>query len=125
MEKIQKFTDLVAWKEGHKLVLAIYKATGAFPREETFALTDQIRRAATSITSNIAEGFSKKTAKEKTQFYHTALGSLNELQSQLITAKDLGYTNPASFKIADELSVGVSKLINGLMKTAKTFGSNT
>ena len=75
--------------------------------------------------SNIAEGFSIRTAKEKTQFYHTALGSLNELQSQLITANDLGYVDSKSFEIANELSVGVSKLISGLIKTAKTFGSDT
>ncbi len=125
MDKIQKFTDLVAWKEGHKLVLLTYKATGGFPKQESFALTDQVRRAVTSITSNVAEGFSKKTAKEKIQFYHTALGSLNESQSQIITARDLGYINAESFKIIDELSVGVSKLINGLIKTAKTFGSDT
>ena|SRR3989344_9431944 len=125
MGKIQKFTDLIAWKEGHKLVLFTYKATDNFPKKETFALSDQMRRAALSITSNVAEGFSRKTAKEKIQFYHTALGSLAELQSQIITAKNIDYINTEFFNVVNDLSVTVSKLINGLIKTAKTFGSYT
>lgn len=125
MGKIQKFTDLIAWQEGHKLVLLTYKVTGHFPSKENFALTDQMRRAATSVTSNIAEGFSRKTAKEKIQFYHTALGSLAELQSQVITAKDVEYVSDQIFNPLHDLSVNVSKLINGLIKTAKTFGSYT
>lgn len=125
MEKIQKFTDLIAWKEGHQLVIFTYKVTSYFPKKETFALSDQMRRAATSITSNIAEGFSRKTDKEKVQFYHTALGSLSELQSQIITTKDVNYVDARSFDILQDLSIKVSKLINGLIKTAKTFGSYT
>src|SRR3989338_570430 len=121
MGKIQKFTDLIAWKEGHKLVLFTYKATDNFPKKETFALSDQMRRAALSITSNIAEGFSRKTAKEKIQFYHTALGSLSELQSQIITAKDINYIDDKSFNTVNNLSIAVSKLINGLNKTAKSI----
>lgn len=70
--KIRSFTDLEAWKEGHKLVLAVYKVTKKFPKEEKYALTDQMRRCAVSITSNIAEGFSRQGKKEKIQFYFTA-----------------------------------------------------
>ena len=76
MNKIKSFTDLTAWKEGHKLVLLIYKLTKKFPKEESYGLTDQIRRCSVSITSNIAEGFSRKSQKEKLQFYHMSLGSL-------------------------------------------------
>lgn len=76
--KIKSFTDLNVWKEGHKLVLQVYKLTKEFPKEELFGLTNQIRRAAVSITSNIAEGFSRHSYKEKLQFYSTALGSLTE-----------------------------------------------
>lgn len=89
--KIKSFTDLNAFKEAHKLALLIYKTTKYFPKEEKFSLIDQMRRAAISITSNIAEGFSRNTIKDKCQFYTLAQGSLSELQSQLLLAKDLGY----------------------------------
>lgn len=75
MAKITSFTDLEAWRIGHSLVLRIYKATKLFPREEQFGLISQMQRAAVSITSNIAEGFSRRGAKEKIQFYYLALGS--------------------------------------------------
>jgi four helix bundle protein len=66
-KKIVNFTDLYAWVEGHKLVLEVYQLTGMFPKEELFGLTNQIRRAVVSITSNIAEGFSRNSIKEKLQ----------------------------------------------------------
>ena len=66
-KKIKDFTDLTTWQESHKLVLMIYKVTGNFPKKETFSLVDQMRRAATSVTSNIAEGFGRQTYKEKVQ----------------------------------------------------------
>ena len=91
MNKITSFTDLAVWREGHKLVLAVYKLTRNFPEFEKFGLANQIQRAVISITSNIAEGFSRKNKKEKTQFFYTALGSLTEVQNQLLIARDLGY----------------------------------
>src|SRR3989344_3330038 len=92
-EKIRSFLDLEAWKEGHSLVLNIYKITKGFPKDEVFGLSSQMRRCSVSITSNIAEGFSRNSYKEKVQFYLTALGSTTELQNQLIVAKDVGYIN--------------------------------
>lgn len=89
--KIQSFTDLTAWQRGHELVIAIYKITKVFPREELYSLVDQMRRCTVSITSNIAEGFSRKSYKEKIQFYSMALGSTTELQNQLLVARDVGY----------------------------------
>lgn len=79
-KKIKSFTDLKAWKEGHKLVLLIYQITKDFPENEIYLLTSQIRRAASSITANIAEGFGRKSYKEKIQFYYKSQGSLNELK---------------------------------------------
>lgn len=90
-KKIAAFTDLDAWKEGHQLVILIYMLTKQFPRDEQFGLTSQIRRAVVSITSNIAEGFSRNSYREKLQFYSMALGSLTEVQNQLLIAKDVGY----------------------------------
>lgn len=91
LSKIKSFTDLNTWKEAHKLVLLIYKITKQFPHEEQFGLTNQIRRAVVSITSNIAEGFSRSSYKEKSQFYSISLGSLTEVQNQLLIARDLKY----------------------------------
>lgn len=115
---IKSFTGLDAWREGHKLVLAIYQVSRKFPAEEKFGLTNQIRRAAVSITSNIAEGFSRYNQKEKKQFYRTSLGSLTEVQNQLLIAKDVGYLPRENFqKLADQ-SVIVSKLLNGLIRSS-------
>ena len=87
-EKITSFTKVRAWQEGHKLVLMVYEVTKNFPKEEMFGLVNQLRRAAVSITSNIAEGFSRKTYGEKLQFYCIALGSLTEVQNQILIAKE-------------------------------------
>lgn len=78
---IKEFTDLNAWKEGHILVLDIYKTTSDFPTKETYSIIDQMRRAASSVTANIAEGFGRQTYKEKFQFYYLAQGSLTELKN--------------------------------------------
>ncbi|MFA5358587.1 MAG: four helix bundle protein [Patescibacteria group bacterium] len=80
-KKIQSFYQLTTWQEAHKLLLLIYKATGNFPREERYSLVDQLRRAAVSVPSNIAEGFCRRTKLEKIHFYSIALGSLVEIQS--------------------------------------------
>ena len=119
--KIKSFTDLNAWKEAHGLVLDIYAITKKFPKEEMFGLTNQIRRAAVSITSNIAEGFSRHSYKEKFQFYSISLGSLTEVQSQLLIARDICYISKIEFdKIADRTII-VNKLINGLLKKTKSI----
>src|SRR3989339_2007656 len=97
-EKIIFFTDLNAWKEGHKLAVKIYEITKNFPKEELYGITSQMRRCAVSITSNIAEGFSRQTSKEKVQFYSIARGSLTELQNQLIISKDIGYIKEDVFQ---------------------------
>lgn len=121
--KIRSFTDLNAWKEAHKLALDIYKITKTFPPEEKFGLTDQMRRCAVSISSNIAEGFSKKTKKEKAQFFYTSLGSVTELQHQLLLSRDIGYVSNVSFKELASQTIVVSKLTNGLIKSSKTFNT--
>jgi len=117
--KIRRFTDLNTWKEGHKLVLSIYKVTSEFPSRENFSLIDQMRRAAVSITSNIAEGFSRYGNKEKIRFYYMALGSLTELQNQIIVANDVGYLKNDLKVNIEEKSIIVHKLITGLIKGAK------
>ena len=117
--KIVSFTDLEAWREAHKLVLMIYQTTKSFPKEEQFGLTSQIRRAAISVSSNIAEGFSRRSSLEKKQFYYQALGSLTETQNQLLVARDVGFASNDEFKKMADQSVAVGKLINGLIKYVK------
>ncbi len=119
--KIRNFTDLNAWKEAHKLVLMIYKTTKQFPREELFGLTNQLRRAVVSISSNIAEGFSRNSYREKSQFYSMALGSLTEVENQIIIACDLAYISKQEFEDLAERIITVSKLLNGLIKKSKTM----
>ena len=119
-EKIKSFTDLITWKEAHKLVLMIYKVTKTFPRDELFGLTDQIKRASVSISSNIAEGFSRRSNLEKKQFYYLSLGSLTEVQNQLLIAKDVKYIDKEIFKEIADQTVTVGKLINSLLKYVKS-----
>jgi len=119
--KIRSFTDLEAWREGHKFVLKVYTVTNLFPQRETYSLTDQMRRSAISITSNIAEGFSRRTKKDKSQFYFMALGSTTELQNQLVIARDLKYLPQREFHALGDQSILVSKLIRGLLKSASTY----
>ena len=122
-KKIRSFTDLDAWKEGHKLVLMVYRVTKTFPKEEIFGLSSQMRRCVVSITSNIAEGFSRQSYKEKIQFYSLALGSTTELQNQLLVARDVGYLSKKEFQKTAEQSVIVHKIVNGLIKSSRSHDS--
>lgn len=124
-KKMKSFTDLSAWRVGHELVLGIYKTSKNFPKEEVFGLTNQIRRASVSITSNIAEGFSRFSFREKIQFYSTSLGSLSEVQNQLLIARDVGYIVGKDFSELVQRTVAVSELINGLIKKCKSLIQNT
>ena len=124
-EKIKSFTDLNAWKEGHKLVLAIYNITKKFPDNEKFGLVSQMRRCAVSITSNVAEGFSRRGNKEKIQFYCIASGSITELQNQLLISRDIKILDNKKFQETANQTVVVQKIINGLIKSTKNFVHNS
>ncbi|MFZ5390950.1 MAG: four helix bundle protein [Patescibacteria group bacterium] len=117
--KIKNFHDLNVWKQAHTLVLEIYGLTKNFPREELYSLSDQLKRAAVSITSNIAEGFGRRSYAEKIYFYSIAQGSLTELQNQLIVARDVNYLSKDSYNKIDDLSVNVNKLLNGLLRKTR------
>ncbi|MEK7170168.1 MAG: four helix bundle protein [Patescibacteria group bacterium] len=120
-KSIQNFTDLRVWQTGHTLVVEIYKVTKQFPREEVFGLTSQLRRAAVSITSNIAEGFGRQSYKEKVQFYHLAYGSLTEVQNQLLISKDIGYITDIEFTHLINMSTDTAKLLRAFISKSKTF----
>ncbi|MEX2007358.1 MAG: four helix bundle protein [Candidatus Levyibacteriota bacterium] len=112
--KIADFTDLKVWQKAHKVVLAIYGATNKFPSYEKLGLESQMQRAAVSITSNIAEGFARRSKKEKLQFYYTALSSLSELRNQLLISRDLTYINENLFNSLEIQLIEVRKLQNTL-----------
>jgi len=119
--KIKTFKDLNVWKEGHLLVLSIYKITELFPKEELFGLIDQMRRSAVSITSNIAEGFSRQGIKEKLQFYYISKGSLTELYNQILIAKDIKLVNNKSFEGIENQIIKVGKILTGLIRSTKNL----
>lgn len=118
MDKILSFTDLDAWKIGHQLVLMIYNKTNRFPKIERFSLAVQLNRAVISVTSNIAEGFSRRGKKEKVNFYYIAKSSLTETQNQILIARDLGYITKEDFFEIWNQSITVQKLLSGLIKSA-------
>lgn len=120
MKHIQNFTDLKTWRESHKLNIEVYKNTDDFPKSEVFGLTCQIRKSVVSVSSNIAEGFSRQTYKDKLNFYHIALGSLTELQNQLLVARDVKFLSIPRFNSLARQTILTKKLIWGLIKSTKT-----
>ncbi len=118
---IKDFTDLNVWKEGHKLVIMVYKITKTFPKEETYSMIDQMRRAVSSITANIAEGFGRQGYKEKVQFYYLAQGSLIELKNFIIIAKDVNYLKQVEFETLMNQANLTHKLLQGLITKSRTF----
>jgi len=120
MGKIEKFEDIEAWQKGRQLVKEIYfiSEEGRFKRD--FALKEQIRRAAISVISNIAEGFARKTNKEFMQFLYISHGSLAEIEAQLYVALDLTYIESNKFNSLYNLCYEISKMIMGLIKYLST-----
>lgn len=110
MTKVHSYHELIAYQKAYQLVLLIYRMTGSFPKEEVYGLTSQIRRAAVSIPSNIAEGFMRGT-KEYLHFLKIALGSAAELETQLSLSKDLGYSKDKDFQETQALNEEVIKLL--------------
>jgi four helix bundle protein len=99
------FEQLEVWKKAHALVLKVYKMSGAFPSDERFGLTSQLRRAIVSVPANIAEGFIKRSKSDKARFYNIAEGSLEECRYYFILARDLGFADTAEhMRDAEEVS---------------------
>lgn len=122
--KITSFKQLLVWQKGHVLVIDIYKCTELFPSSEKFGLSNQLRRAAVSITSNIAEGFSRRSKNEKLQFYSIAHGSLTEVENQILIAKDVGFMNNKVYIQLDNKINEVHKMLNSLIQSTKLLNSN-
>ena len=116
---IKSYRDLVAWQRGMDLVLEVYRATKSFPKEEIFTLTSQVRRAAISIPSNIAEGHTKSSSKEYRLFLGYARGSLAELETQLQIAHGLNYLEDSTANNLLSLCAELGRILNGLLSSLR------
>ena len=116
---VKNFTDLIAWQKSRDFVVVLYKITENFPKTEIFGLTSQLRRAGVSVSSNIAEGFSRNTAKDKNHFYSMAKGSLTEIESQILISNKLGFLNEKELENLLSMKTELSKLFSGLIKSSK------
>ena len=119
-EKISSFQQLRAWQAARSLAGEVYKITAAFPAEEKFGLTSQLRRSSVSVAANIAEGFSRNSARDKSNFYSMALGSLTETLSHLYIAHDLGLLRQEKLSQLENRITDVQKMTNGLIKSARS-----
>ncbi|PHX61698.1 MAG: four helix bundle protein [Flavobacteriales bacterium] len=120
MSGIKSYKDLLIWQKGIVLVVKVYKLEKTFPKEELFSLTSQIKRSSVSIPSNISEGYGRNTDKSFSYFLDISRGSLNELETQLIIAKELEFIT--DFDLQTEvlsLITEESKMINAFSKTLK------
>lgn len=111
---VKSYQELVVWQKAMDLVEAIYQATKDFPKEEMFGLTSQIRRAAVSIPSNIAEGQGRNSTKEFRHHLAIAYGSLQEVETQILIAARLGYLTKPDQEMLIQLTEEIGRLINGL-----------
>jgi len=111
---IRTFRDLLVWQKAMSLVTEIYGVSRAFPKEEVYGLTAQIRRAAISIPSNLAEGYARRSRVEYGRFVQIACGSLYELQTQLEIATNLGYLTRLGFEALFEKSREIERMLSSL-----------
>ncbi len=112
MGYIKSYKDLIVWQKSIQLVKEIFILTNYFPKSELYGLISQMRRAAVSIPSNIAEGSARKSLKDYSQFYSIAYGSALELETQIIISKELKLTNIERFGRVDVLLVEVLRMLN-------------
>ena len=113
------FRTLHAWQAAYELTLAIYKMTKMFPKEETYALSSQLQRAAVSVPANIAEGYERNHKKEYQQYLFIAKGSLGEIETYLMLARDLQYIAHAEYDTIDENRAKAARILVGLIKSLK------
>src|SRR5262245_22931485 len=117
---VKSYRELIAWQKAMDLVTVIYQATDQFPQREMFGITNQLRRAAVAVPSNIAEGQGRLGAREFHQFLGIARGSLQEVQTQVKIARRLDYLNDQQCQRIDELSCEVARIVNGLLSSLTT-----
>lgn len=113
---VESFKELVVWKRAYELALEVYSSTGRFPRSETFGLVAQMRRAAISIVSNIAEGYGRGHRSEYIQFLRMAYASTGELETQLMLSRDLGFLSQEKFQRGSNLLLEVQKMLAATLR---------
>ena len=113
---MKDFRQLKVWEKSHELALAVYHTTASFPREETYGLASQIRRAASSIPSNIAEGCGRNGDAELARFCIIARGSASELEYQLLLARDLKLLQPANHETLSQQTVEIKRMLTVLVQ---------
>ena len=118
--KIQSYRDLRVWQKARELVLLTYKFSKKFPPDEQFALTSQVRRAAISITANLAEGYGRLSQKDREHFYVMAQGSLYELDSHFQIAADLNFISPVDYKKFIETQTDCLRMLRAFLKTHRS-----
>lgn len=116
-KEIKGFRTLKAWQKSYELSLEIYRVTKRFPKAELYGLTSQLQRAAVSAPANIAEGYERNHRKEYLQFLYMAKGSLGEVETYLLLAKDLGYLTREEYSIVSAMREDASRLVKGLIKS--------
>ena len=120
---MRTFRALKVWEKSHRLVLAVYNATGTFPREETFGLTAQLRRCCASIPANIAEGCGRSGEAELGRFMLIAMGSASELDYYLLLARDLGYLGARDYQELSQATGEVKRMLSTLITKVRS-GNN-
>jgi four helix bundle protein len=116
---VQDFRNLLVWQKSHELVLQVYRVSRDFPREELYGLTSQMRRAAVSLPSNIAEGCGRGSDPDFARFLIIAMGSACELEYQLLLSKDLGYVDSMMQESLDRKITEVKKMLSALIQRVK------
>lgn len=117
---MQNYKDLRVWSKSHELTLEIYKATKDFPKDELYSLTNQIRRASSSIPANIAEGCGKVTSNDFAKYLNISLGSANETEYFILLSKDLGYLSLEEFETLNKLINEVKAMLILLIQKVRS-----
>ncbi|MCO4291841.1 four helix bundle protein [Solitalea sp. MAHUQ-68] len=117
---MRNFKQLLVWQKSHKLVLLIYKASSKFPKEESFGITSQLRRAVVSIPCNIAEGCGRETAPDLARFLSIAMGSASETEYLILLSRDLEYLTDTEFMLLNDELIESKKMLNTLIRKIKS-----
>lgn len=122
---MRDFRELEVWRRGHRLTLDVYETTAAFPRQEIYGLTRQMRRASAAVSANIAEGCGRGSNADLARFLQMALGSASELDNHLLLARDLALMEPADHeRLAGEVEQ-LKRMLTSFVKNLRAFANKT